>query len=133
MGRRMAERLALAPPPRTAWKCLRRGEALPVSRRVFASGRPSLWFGDLGNPRSIMPDWIITGGENGAHFRPVNRTEFRGLRDQCVTAGAFLFKQWGRRSQREIKAKRPRCSMAWSMTCHPTLTPRPRPVAGPGR
>ena len=86
---------------------LRRGEALArIPARVrFWSAEPLV--GDLRViPESIMPDWIITGGENGAHFRPVNPDWFRGLRDQCVTAGVpFLFKQWEGRSQREIKAK----------------------------
>ncbi|XWN34444.1 MAG: phage Gp37/Gp68 family protein [Devosia sp.] len=51
-------------------------------------------------------DWVITGGESGALYRPADPEWFRGLRDQCATAGIpFLFKQWEGRSQREIKAK----------------------------
>jgi protein gp37 len=51
-------------------------------------------------------DWVITGGENGAHYRPANPDWFRSLRNQCAAAGvAFLFKQWEGRNQSEIKAK----------------------------
>lgn len=86
---------------------LRRGEALArVPARVrFWSAEPLV--GDLGViPQRIMPDWIITGGENGSHYRPVDPDWFRGLRDQSQAAGVpFLFKQWEGRSQREIKAK----------------------------
>jgi protein gp37 len=50
--------------------------------------------------------WVITGGENGAHFRPVDPDWFRSLRDQCAAADVpFLFKQWEGRGQKEIKAK----------------------------
>ncbi|MBA4282019.1 phage Gp37/Gp68 family protein [Ralstonia sp.] len=86
---------------------LRRGEALAAVPAVvrFWSAEPLV--GDLGViPPAIMPDWIITGGENGQHFRPVNPDWFRGLRDQCSAAGVpFLFKQWEGRRQKEIKAK----------------------------
>lgn len=86
---------------------LRRGDALArVPARVrFWSAEPLV--GDLGEiPGRIMPDWIITGGENGAHYRPVNPDWFRGIRDQCQAHRVpFLFKQWEGRSQREIKAK----------------------------
>lgn len=41
-------------------------------------------------------DWVIAGGESGAHCRPPDPDWFRRLRDQCVDAGiAFHFKQWG--------------------------------------
>lgn len=41
-------------------------------------------------------DWIIAGGESGAHARPMNPDWLRALRDQCVAHGvAFHFKQWG--------------------------------------
>ncbi len=50
-------------------------------------------------------DWVITGGESGANFRPANPEWFRSLRDQCAAASVpFLFKQWEGRSQKEIKA-----------------------------
>lgn len=41
-------------------------------------------------------DWIIAGGESGAHARPMHPEWARSLRDQCAAHGvAFLFKQWG--------------------------------------
>jgi protein gp37 len=50
--------------------------------------------------------WVITGGENHRHYRPVNPDWFRGLRDQCAAAGVpFLFKQWEGDGQKAIKAK----------------------------
>ena len=51
-------------------------------------------------------DWVITGGESGPNYRPVNPDWFRSLRDQCAVAGtAFLFKQWEGKTQSQIKAK----------------------------
>jgi protein gp37 len=50
--------------------------------------------------------WIITGGESGNGFRPVDPDWFRHLRDQCLSHKIpFLFKQWGGRTQSIIKAK----------------------------
>ena len=41
-------------------------------------------------------DWVIVGGESGAHARPMHPEWVRALRDQCVDAGVpFLFKQHG--------------------------------------
>lgn len=41
-------------------------------------------------------DWVITGGESGAHARPAPPSWFRNLRDQCARAAVpFHFKQWG--------------------------------------
>lgn len=41
-------------------------------------------------------DWIIAGGESGSEARPMHPDWPRGLRDDCVAAGAaFLFKQHG--------------------------------------
>ena len=41
-------------------------------------------------------DWVIVGGESGAHARPMHPNWVRSLRDQCATASVpFLFKQWG--------------------------------------
>lgn len=41
-------------------------------------------------------DWVIAGGESGAHARPMSPDWVRSLRDQCAAAGVpFLFKQWG--------------------------------------
>lgn len=41
-------------------------------------------------------DWVITGGESGPHWRPVQLEWVRDIRDQCLKAKvAFFFKQWG--------------------------------------
>lgn len=41
-------------------------------------------------------DWVIVGGESGAHARPMHPQWARDIRDQCNAAGVpFLFKQWG--------------------------------------
>jgi len=41
-------------------------------------------------------DWVIAGGESGPNARPSHPNWFRGLREQCATAGVpFFFKQWG--------------------------------------
>ena len=50
------------------------------------------WIGDL--------DWVIAGGESGAHARVADPSWFRQLRDQCAAARVpFLFKQWGNWNQ----------------------------------
>lgn len=54
-------------------------------------------------PNSIS--WVITGGESGPNYRPVNPDWFRSLRDQCADASVpFLFKQWEGKTQAQIKA-----------------------------
>ena len=41
-------------------------------------------------------DWIVAGGESGAHARPMNPAWARALRDQCAAADVpFFFKQLG--------------------------------------
>jgi len=51
-------------------------------------------------------DWVITGGENGKNFRPVDPDWFRFLRDQCAAADVpFLFKQWEGATRKAIKSK----------------------------
>jgi len=41
-------------------------------------------------------DWVIAGGESGAHARRMDPDWIRSLRDQCIGAGLpFFFKQWG--------------------------------------
>jgi Protein of unknown function (DUF5131) len=48
---------------------------------------------DIGDAR---PDWIITGGESGAGFRPLDMDAVRFMRDQCAANGiAFHHKQNG--------------------------------------
>lgn len=54
--------------------------------------------GVVAGPDDVIPkvDWVIAGGESGTHARPMHPAWARGLRDQCVAAGApFFFKQWG--------------------------------------
>jgi protein gp37 len=41
-------------------------------------------------------DWIIVGGESGAHARPMHPTWAREIRDVATEYGVpFHFKQWG--------------------------------------
>ena len=64
---------------------------------------PAAWHGvsaePLIGPINIgddRPDWIITGGESGAHHRFTDPDWVRDLRDQCARNGvAFHHKQWG--------------------------------------
>ena len=57
------------------------------------SAEPLLDAIDIGDAR---PDWIITGGESGFGFRPLDMGWVRSLRDQCARNGvAFHFKQSG--------------------------------------
>jgi protein gp37 len=40
--------------------------------------------------------WVISGGESGPHFRPMDAAWPRGLRDACLRSGVpYFFKQWG--------------------------------------
>ncbi len=56
-----------------------------------------VWAGrNLANPGL---DWVICGGESGAHARPMDLDWARSLRDQCVAANvAYFFKQVGGRT-----------------------------------
>lgn len=76
-----------------------------VKARVrFLSMEPLLGDVNMGDMAGLH--WIITGGENGAKYRPANPNWFRSLRDQCQSASVpFLFKQWEGASQPVIKAK----------------------------
>lgn len=42
---------------------------------------------DYMEPESPALDWVITGGESGAHARPSHPDWFRSIRDQCAAAG----------------------------------------------
>lgn len=47
-------------------------------------------------------DWVIVGGESGAHARPVDPQWVTDLRDQCRAANvAFFFKQWGGKNKKK--------------------------------
>lgn len=57
------------------------------------SAEPLLGPIDIGDAR---PDWIITGGESGPGFRPLDMDAVRSLRDQCARNGVtFHHKQNG--------------------------------------
>jgi protein gp37 len=48
-------------------------------------------------------DWVIVGGESGAHYRPMAVEWAREIRDQCRKMGVpFFFKQWGGRSPKQF-------------------------------
>lgn len=72
--------------------------AVPAAVR-FLSYEPALGpLGDLDLGRVGAPDWIISGGESGAHDRPAHPDWFRDARDQCAAAGIpYLHKQNGER------------------------------------
>ena len=57
------------------------------------SAEPLLGMIDMGNAKL---DWLITGGESGPNFRPLDMNAVRFLRDQCDRNGiAFHHKQNG--------------------------------------
>jgi len=64
---------------------------------------PAAWHGVSAEPLlshinigDAKPDWIITGGESGAGFRPLDMDAVRSLRDQCARNGiTFHHKQNG--------------------------------------
>lgn len=71
----------------------------------YLSMEPLLGFVDLRNHIDRV-EWVITGGESGPNYRPVDPDWFRALRDQCAVANVpFLFKQWEGHNQKIIKAK----------------------------
>ncbi|MHA2788365.1 DUF5131 family protein [Corynebacterium sp. S7] len=48
-------------------------------------------------------DWVIAGGESGAHYRPMDISWARGIRDACEIAEVpFFFKQWGGQSPKKL-------------------------------
>jgi protein gp37 len=56
----------------------------------------SAWIDAARRGNARMVDWVIAGGESGAHARPMHPEWVTSIRDQCVAAGIrFLFKQWG--------------------------------------
>lgn len=62
-------------------------------RWIGVSVEPMLGRIDIGD---ACPDWIITGGESGAGFRPLDMDAVRFMRDQCAANGiAFHHKQNG--------------------------------------
>jgi protein gp37 len=70
--------------------------AAPAALR-FLSCEPLL--GPLPSLNLTGIDWVITGGESGPNFRPMDLDWAREIRDRCQTAGsAFFFKQVGGRT-----------------------------------
>jgi protein gp37 len=69
---------------------------VPAQTR-FVSAEPLL--GPLDQLSLTGIDWLITGGESGAHFRPCDPAWVRDLRNRCVETGVSYFhKQWGGRT-----------------------------------
>lgn len=65
----------------------------PIAPWIGVSAEPLLGHINIGDAR---PDWIITGGESGAGFRPLDMNAVRSLRDQCARNGVtFHHKQNG--------------------------------------
>lgn len=64
------------------------------ARLHFVSVEPMLGRIDIGD--DYIPDWIITGGESGPGFRPLDMDAVRFMRDQCARLGIpFHHKQNG--------------------------------------
>ncbi len=60
------------------------------------SAEPLLGWIDMGAAQGL--DWLISGGESGPGFRPLDMDAVRSLRDQCALRGvAFHHKQHGGR------------------------------------
>lgn len=69
---------------------------IPAAVR-FVSAEPLL--GPLPSLKLEGIDWLITGGESGAHHRAIDLDWVRDLRDRCQNSGvAFLHKQHGGRT-----------------------------------
>jgi protein gp37 len=68
----------------------------PAATR-FVSAEPLL--GPLTSLRLAGIDWVIVGGESGAHARPVEEAWVLDIHALCQDSGvAFFFKQWGGRT-----------------------------------
>lgn len=69
----------------------------PIVLDTLAKGGPPRYLTrEVDHPLDASIDWLIAGGESGAHARPMHPDWVRGIRDQCVAAGVpFHFKQWG--------------------------------------
>jgi protein gp37 len=72
----------------------------------FISAEPLL--GPLDLKQWLRPsiDWVIAGGESGAHARPSSPAWFRKLLLDCVESGVpYHFKQWGDWAPQNAKTK----------------------------
>jgi protein gp37 len=80
---------------RYSWRANYLRETPAVVR--FVSAEPLL--GPLPHLNLTDIDWLITGGESGAHHRPLNLDWVRELRDRCAGCStAFFHKQNGGRT-----------------------------------
>lgn len=76
-----------------SWRANRHLRKVPAAVR-FVSAEPLL--GPLPSLQLDHLNWLITGGESGPQYRPVESDWVRDLRDRCQSAGvAFFHKQWG--------------------------------------
>lgn len=81
---------------RYAWRSNHYLSRVPAAVR-FVSAEPLL--GPLPSLDMVHLDWLITGGESGAHHRAIDPAWVRELRDRATAAGvAFFHKQWGGRT-----------------------------------
>lgn len=77
----------------------RADQRLPILARInaavrFVSAEPLLGPIDLSSHIHAI-DWLISGGESGPHWRPMDIQWARSLRDQCQSASiAYWFKQY---------------------------------------
>jgi len=97
----------------------------PAARRVL-SAEPLL--GPLSLPPALLAhlDWVIVGGESGAHAHPMHPDWPRTLRDQCVHAEVpFFFKQWGTWTPGHLVPTGTDTPDTFVDTDHQPLTPRP--------
>lgn len=63
----------------------------------FLSCEPLI--GPLSDTNLDEIDWLIAGGESGAHARPIEKIWVEEIRDACLQQHvAFFFKQWGGRT-----------------------------------
>lgn len=78
------------------WRANEFLRTVPAAVR-FVSAEPLL--GPLPSLQLDHLHWVISGGESGARFRPVDPEWVRDLRNRCNAEGvAFFHKQWGGRT-----------------------------------
>jgi protein gp37 len=72
------------------------GDSMVTPLRAHTAAELSEQWGEPVHEGQPCLDWVIVGGLNGPHARPMHPDWARGLRDQCAGAGVpFFFKQWG--------------------------------------
>lgn len=79
-----------SPVDKSSWRNV--ADLRKVNGKRFLSVEPQLE--DLGKVDLTGINWIIQGGESGAHKRPFNLDWARSMRDQCAVANVpYFFKQ----------------------------------------